>query len=262
MNPIVVSNFGLKLEHDFKKQVEVWVDNFRGVEDSNSAIKVFAQIEPNEIMGLNNEIIAKSHLFDYILTYESEILKKINNAVLFEYGTKWIHIDKYEFKEKEFSVSTICGHKTITSNHVLRQKIWYKQNQIKTPKKFFLSKLGGVENFNNNPILGEFKEPLFDSMFHLCIENVSKENFFTEKLIDCLLCKSIPIYIGCPNIGNYFNTEGFFIANNFNEVIEICNKLTPEDYNSRLSIIEENRNKALNWIDYNERLIKKIEEII
>ncbi len=262
MNPIVVSNFGLKLEHDFNEQVEIWVDNFRGVESSRSAVKIFTQIEPNEIMGLNNEIIAKANLFDYVLTYESEVLKSLNNAVLFEYGTKWIDIEKYEFKEKEFTISTICGHKTITSNHVLRQKLWYKQNQITTPKKFFLSRLGGVENFNNNPILGEHKEPLFDSMFHVCIENVSKENFFTEKLIDCLLCKSIPIYIGCPNISNYFNMDGFFIANSFNEVIEICNKLTPEDYNSRLKIVEENRTKALDWVDYNGRLIKKIEEII
>lgn len=262
MNPIVISNFGLKLEHNFNKQVEIWVDNFRDVENSKSDVKVFAQIEPNEIMGLNSEIIAKANLFDYVLTYESEVLKSINNGILFEYGTKWIDIDQYQFKEKDFSISTICGHKTITANHVLRQKLWYKQNQIKTPKKFFLSRLGGVENFNNNPILGESKEPLFDSMFHICIENVSKENFFTEKLIDCLLCKSMPVYIGCQNIGNYFDLNGFFIAKDFNDLIEICNKLTPEDYNSKLDIIEKNRIKALEWIDYNGRLIKKIEEII
>jgi hypothetical protein len=262
MKLIVHSNFGLSIDHNFNKQVEVWVDDFSGVENSSAEVKIFAQIEPNEIMGLNQTIIEKSRFFDYVFTYETEVIKSINNAVLFEYGTKWIDIDQYEFKEKEFSVSTVCGHKVITKNHQLRQKLWYKQNNILMPKKFFLSRLGGVENFNNNPILGEKKEPLFDSMFHICIENVTKENFFTEKLIDCFLCKSIPIYIGCPNINEYFNADGFFIVKDFNEVIELCNKLTPEDYYSRINIVEENRNKALNWFDYNQRLINKIEQII
>ena len=84
---------------------------------------------------------------------------------------------------------------------------------------------------------------------NICIENTTKNNFFTEKLIDCLLCKSIPIYIGCPNINNYFNTEGFIIANSTKDVISKCNDLTPDFYYSKLNIIEYNYKKALEWID-------------
>lgn len=262
MKPIVHSHFGLNIDHDFNKQIEIWIDNFDGVVNSDSEIKIFAQIEPNEIMGLNNQIIDHSRFFNFVLTYEKDILSSVKNSVIFEYGTKWIHLDQYEFKEKEFSVSTVCGHKVITKNHQLRQKLWYRQNKINIPKKFYLSKFGGVENFNNNPVLGDLKEPLFDSMFHICIENVSKENFFTEKLIDCLLCKTIPVYVGCPNIGNYFDINGFLIANSYEEVIDICNKLTPDDYASRIECVERNYFEALKWIDYNQRLINKIEEII
>ncbi|GIV44033.1 MAG: hypothetical protein KatS3mg035_1156 [Bacteroidia bacterium] len=264
MKPIIHSNFGFTLDSNFNKQVEIWIDNFNGIDNSDSEVKIFVQIEPNEIMGLNNHIIdlANNNKIDFIFTYEPQVLYSTNKAVLFEYGTKWIHIDKYEFKEKEFSISTVCGHKTITKNHQLRQKIWYKQNRIINPKKFFLSKFGGVENFGNNPILGDEKEPLFDSMFHICIENVSKENFFTEKLIDCLLCKTIPIYVGCPNISNYFNMNGFFIANSAEEAIDICNNLKPDDYYSRKEAVEENSFLAMKWIDYNKRLEEKIKEVI
>lgn len=204
------SNFGLNIDHDFNKQIEVWIDNFQGVQQSNSDVKIFVQIEPNEIMGLNSEIIKNSSLFDFVFTYENSIIENIKNFVLFEYGTKWIDLNEYVFKEKDFSISTLCGFKIITKNHILRQKLWYKQDKIKTPKKFFLSKYGGVENINSNPVLGDLKDPLFDCMFHICIENVNKENFFTEKLIDCFLCKSIPIYVGCKNIGKYFDLKGFF----------------------------------------------------
>jgi hypothetical protein len=103
---------------------------------------------------------------------------------------------------------------------------------------------------------------MFDSMFHICIENVSKPNFFTEKLIDCLLCKSIPVYVGCPNIETYFNTNGFVIVNSFKEAIEKCNELTEDFYNSRKEVIEINRRIAMNWIDYNKRVIEKIKTLL
>lgn len=263
MTPIVRSNFGMTLNYDFDKPVEIWVDNFNGIEIFNENIKVFVQIEPNEIMGLNEHIIRNSNRFDYVFTYEKQVLDSISNGILFEYGTKWIDINNYDLnKPKEFSVSTVCGHKTITENHRLRQRLWYKQDKINIPKKFFLSRLGGVENFNDNPILGEHKEVLFDSMYHICIENVSKENFFTEKLIDCLLCKTIPVYIGCPNIGDYFDLDGFIIVNSFSEAIEKCNQLTSEFYDSRREVIEKNRNLAMSWIDFNERLYNKIKELL
>jgi hypothetical protein len=276
MKANVNSNFGMSLNYDFDSSmpIDIWVDNFQNLDNPTIEQfeasagrrllkKFFVQIEPNEIMGLNKRIIDNWNRFDYVLTYEQEVLDAIPNGVLFEYGTKWIHLDEYDLnKPKEFSVSTVCGHKTITENHKIRQKLWYKQNKISIPKKFFLSRLGGVENFGNNPILGERKEPLFDSMFHICIENVSKQNFFTEKLIDCLLCKTIPIYIGCPNIVEYFDVNGIIIVNSFNEAIEKCNELTPEFYESKKDVIEINRRLAMNWVDYNERLINKIKTLI
>jgi hypothetical protein len=263
MKPIIHSNFGMTLNYDFDKPIEIWVDNFNDAEIPSNNIKIFVQIEPNEIMGLNEQIKRIAHFFDYVFTYEEDVLNNIPNAILFEYGTKWIEIENYDLeKSKDFNVSTICGHKTITENHRLRQKLWYKQNKIQVPKKFFLSRLGGVENFGDNPILEEKKEPLFDSMFHICIENVSKNYFFTEKLIDCLICKSIPIYVGCPNISNYFNMEGFYIAKDFKEVIDICNSLTEDDYSSKKHIIEENRKLAMNWIDFNYRIYEKIKELL
>lgn len=249
----------MQLNADFSKQVEVWVDNFDNINQYNDNLKIFVAIEPNEIMGLNNQISSLANKFDYIFTYDEQLLEKLPNAELFEYGTKWIELDKYDYsKEKEFSVSTICGHKMMTKNHIMRKKIWYNQNKITVPKKFFMSQYGGVDNIDNNPVLGDRKEPLFDSMFHICIENVNKKYFFTEKLIDCFVCKSIPIYYGCETISNYFDTNGFFTFNSLDELYDICNKLTVEDYYKRKEYIEKNYTLAMGWIDFNQRLIDRI----
>lgn len=48
---------------------------------------------------------------------------------------------------------------------------------------------------------------LYGYRYSLAFENSSHENYFTEKLIDCFLCWSKPIYWGCPNILKYFPEE-------------------------------------------------------
>ena len=44
-------------------------------------------------------------------------------------------------------------------------------------------------------------------MYSVAIESSSEKDYFTEKLIDCLITKTIPIYWGCPNINDYFDTS-------------------------------------------------------
>jgi hypothetical protein len=53
---------------------------------------------------------------------------------------------------------------------------------------------------------GEFqgKEPFLAYRFHIAVENYSFSDYFSEKVIDPLLCESTPLYWGCKNIDKYF----------------------------------------------------------
>ena len=263
MKPVVYSTYGKKFDFELNRNCEIYIDVFpmlpRG---KNIDLRVFIAMEPDVISKLSSEVIRRQYEFDYILTFDENILSNCSNSILFEFGTTWIYIDKYQILEKKFGISMVCGHKETTKNHTLRKKIWYKQNSIKKPIDFFISMHGGVENINNNKILGDSKFPLFDSMFHICIENINQKYYFSEKLIDCLLCKSVPVYIGCQNIQDYFNPKGFIIVNNFNELISVCNNLTENDFYSRKEFIEENYNAALKWIDYDVRVQNTLNQII
>ena len=256
------SNYGFNLDkYDFNSSVEVWIDNFNNLHETKAEKKIFLAIEPQEVMGINQIIIDNKNKFDYILTYDENLLKELDNAVLFEFGTKWVNIDDYKNLKKEFSVSNVCGHKSITKFHKIRHKLWMSQEKINIPKKFFLSKHGGPILFDGNKILQDSKLPMFESMFHICIENIPKKYFFTEKLIDTLLCKTIPIYWGCTNVEDYFNTKGMIIVNSITEIIDACNNLTEEDYYNRMQYIEENYREALKWTDHPERIYNKIKEL-
>lgn len=51
---------------------------------------------------------------------------------------------------------------------------------------------------------------LIDYKYSLCIENCSIKNYFTEKFTDAILCWTIPIYYGCPNIGDFFPEDSYY----------------------------------------------------
>ena len=93
--------------------------------------------------------------------------------------------------------------------------------------------------------------------FSIAIENGVHDNYFTEKILDCFLTGTIPIYRGCNNIGEFFNTKGFLIFNTEDELVNIVNNLTEEDYSSREVYIKENYNKAKQYTYSNDVLFKK-----
>lgn len=261
MKPTVYSTYGETIDYDFDKSIEIYIDVFPTTLKTCD-IRIFYAMEPDGVSCLSNEIIARQNEFDYILTFNNKILNNCKNAILFEFGTKWVYYKEYEYPEKKFSTSTVCGFKNVLRGHIIRHELWNRQDEIKTPIDFYISQYGGVENINNNKMLGESKNPLFDSMFHICVENSKGPYYFTEKLVDSFLMKSVPIYWGSEKISDYFNDKGFFVFNTVDELIELVNNLTPDDYFSRLSYIEENYKIAEYYCEWKPRFYEKTIDLI
>ena len=100
-------------------------------------------------------------------------------------------------------------------------------------------------------------EGLADYQFSIVIENGMHDNYFTEKILDCFLTGVIPIYNGCPNIEEFFNPKGFLIFNSEEELINLLNNLTEQDYYSRLQYVKENFTKAKQYAYNNDQLFAK-----
>lgn len=45
---------------------------------------------------------------------------------------------------------------------------------------------------------------LLDYVYSISIENCSEPDYFSEKLTDCILTNTTPIYYGCPNVKRFF----------------------------------------------------------
>ena len=55
---------------------------------------------------------------------------------------------------------------------------------------------------------------LYPYQYSIVMENGRYPNWITEKLIDCLLSRTIPIYWGAPNVGEYFDRDGILTFDN------------------------------------------------
>jgi hypothetical protein len=89
---------------------------------------------------------------------------------------------------------------------------------------------------------------LADYKYSLAIENHSGLDYWTEKLADCFLSWTIPIYYGCTNLEEYFPADSFIqidISQPEKCVEEIKRILADDDWNTRYEALEQARNLYL-----------------
>jgi len=217
--------------------------------------------EPNEVTNLYEVVKNNHHHFSYILTWDSDLLKHCPNSILNVYGLTsrfcrpWD--ETYSIPEyrqppninynKNYEVSFLCGEKQLLPGHKLRHNIFNNKENINIPNHILYST-------HDKTFWENGKDRCWDSMFHIAVENTKHDNYFTEKIIDAFLTKTIPIYWGCSNIHEYFNKDGILTFETKEELFDIINNLTPEFYYSKLEIINENYNMALTYANYVERL--------
>jgi hypothetical protein len=105
----------------------------------------------------------------------------------------------------------------------------------------------------------ERKEDMLDTFkFSIVIENGCYENYFTEKIIDCFATKTIPIYYGCPNIGDFFDKESIFVFKDEDDLINTIESIDEDTYEKLISHVEINYIKSKQYYDYFDNLYKVI----
>lgn len=260
-NVKVISTFNFNIDVQTNIPTELYIDSPNS--SNNDSYKILLVIEPNEVSGIREIIINNKENFNTILTWDEEILDKCNNSKLFPFGTTWISNYDYNI-DKEFKITTLVGGKSYLTGHKLRQKIVDVVDKVNI----------GIDIFNSRnypyPNLSEFKQiesqitknELFYSQYHIVIENEKHKNYFTEKLIDCFQTKTIPIYYGCPNIGDFFNEKGILTFNDLDGLVNICNRLNEDNYSELQDYINENYELSFKYSDLKNRIEKIIPKLV
>lgn len=211
----------------------------------------------------NGLVLGNQDCFDYLLTYDTELLS-LPKARLMVGFPAWVHIN--DSMDKEFSVSTVISGRVGLPGHNMRKELLARREEIKIPNKIYFSTINKFDtDYSKELTLGYnhfCKDVVMDSMFHIAIDSVNRENFFSEKLIDPLITKTVPIFWGCPNLGDFFNLDGIIKVNSVDDIISTCNVLTEKDYYSRADAINENFDKAVKLSDYGKCIERTINNIL
>jgi len=225
-----------------------------------SEINFISLQEPNEYFGMHDWVIKNNKMFSAILTWSDKILNTCENSIFLPFGHTWFKKEQYEKNiNKEFNVAHLRGRLYKTYGHTLRYELFDRQSEIKM-KKTFYDVYGDRYNIEEARI---GKEYVFgSSQFNIAIENTQHNGYFTEKIIDCFLLKSIPIYWGCSNIDEFFDINGIITFTSVDDVIRKINNLNENYYNQRLDCINKNYELALKYIDYIDNIKQKIVEIL
>ena len=164
-------------------------------------------------------------------TWDDKVLKKCDNAVFLPFGHTWLQPDQYEKQnEKKFELAHLCGALLKSYGHSMRHEIMARTDEFEIPTNFYPT-IGERHNLEDAR-LG--KETVFaTSQYGIAIENFSHRNFFTEKILDCFLLKTIPLYWGCSNIDEFFNPEGIIKFENIDDLIYKVNQLDENFYESK-----------------------------
>jgi hypothetical protein len=184
-------------------------------------------------------------------------------------GFIYVYVDENELNpSKKFEVSLLLslGGKSFSfyrkkeiMNYAKREETWEREGEFKIPTLFYLSyrdKDKYSKDLQKRVIPSFSKKWVFNSQYNIAIENTQQEDYLSEKLLDCFVAKTVPVYIGCPNVGDYFDTRGMIIVNNVDELIDTCNQLTPEVYAQMLPYIEENYKRAHKMLNLENEIIQ------
>lgn len=172
--------------------------------------------------------------FDRILTYDKELLAIGKPFEQFFHGMCWIYPQDQKVYEKSKLISIISSNKTQLIGHQLRHSVI----------NAFKDKLD-VFGRGYNPV--DYKlTALKDYAYSIVIENSKQDYYFTEKLLDCFVTGTVPIYWGCPSIGDFFNLDGMIIFDTIEDLQSQINSLDLNKYNSMLPAIKENFETAKN----------------
>ena len=252
--------FESKMEHLKDINFTLFVDDIPQSQDELTDLNILVLQEPNIYFGLHDWAIQNQNLFSLILTWDDKVLNNCDNARFLAFGHTWFTPHFYNKNyEKKFQVSHLAGKLQKTYGHGLRHELLARQNEIK-PTKVFHHTYGDRNNIEDARI---GKVDIFaPSQYGVAIENTQHRGYFTEKILDLFLLKTIPIYWGCSNIRDFFNPQGIIYITSVDEAIhKINNVLDADYYNKVLPAIEENHKKALKYVDYEQNIVDYITKI-
>jgi len=168
--------------------------------------------------------------FDVILTWDDVILKR-PNAVR-HYASYGSFLRGRPLAKKTVLITAMSLRRQAARNH-------YEGYRMRAAAADMLVAMGiTIYGTGHTPVPGRRTPGAPDSVypgdkwevtapaqFEVAVECEKRKNWWSEKILDCLVMKTVPIYRGAPNIGDFFDLRGMLIWDTIEELREIVESI-------------------------------------
>ena len=206
--------------------------------------------EPRAIHGAYHRRMARAaRRFHRVLTYDETLLARLPNAIFFPYGSTWVPDWRARDLTKHAMCSLIASAKQSQPGHALRHAL---AERVRAEALDVAVMGRGYAPFATKA------EGLAPYRYSVVIENVRERNCFTEKLVDAVLCRTVPIYWGCPNIGDFMDTSGMILCDGEDALHDALLTMSEDDYAARLPGLLAARAAAEAYGDFDGRVARAL----
>lgn len=205
-------------------------------------------VEPGVVHQYHLDALRRSHTRFYrVLTWHMSLLETLPNVQFLPFGTSWISDWQTLDITKTRSVSLIASAKRDSIGHNLRHEIadWASTN---LPDLELMG--GGYRPFERK------SDGLAPYRYSVVIENSRETNYFSEKLLDAIFCETVPIYWGCPNIAEFFDTAPMIICESAEDIKAALRSTSEQDYARRRPALQALKDTAQRYLDLETRAAK------
>ena len=194
------------------------------------------------------------YLYHNILVRDPKLASKYNNVHSLSLANLWVEIDTHRLPDflKRHGISLIASMKNDLEGHKLRHKLI---SLDKSHTHQLLTPLGrAYEQFD------DIVTALAPFRYSVIVENCIEPHYFTEKILNCLACKTIPIYWGHESIKQYFDTSNWLFFNDLEDGYEKIKFASSGKHIVSQVKIHENYVQAKSYKNFYKRVSEKITE--
>lgn len=185
------------------------------------------------------DAVGNAHKFTFILTYRADLLTRPGFRFM-PYAGVWIPRAEWGLRPKLRLCSMLYGAKQATAGHRLRHAIAPAVAEFGVD---FYGARGLPVAYGPQTKVSVLKSYAFSIVTETC----RQDNLFTEWLLDCFALGTIPVFGGCPNIGDFFDARGVLSFETVEECRAIVAELSMDRYQSLVSFAAENLRRVADY---------------
>jgi len=126
-----------------------------------------------------------------------------------EGNTLDFYIKNESVKTKKCSIITSYSSRMVSKQSIYHERVEFVKKILQTNLDVDVYgnnwENSGIQDSRIKGTIKNKKHALLPYEFSIAIENSVEQDYFTEKITDCILTNTTPIYYGCPKIDRFFN---------------------------------------------------------